>query len=155
MNKELMHMVSDSLFRLKFLVGKQFMKPIREIERDKGELPPGYIHIMRWMLAKGNHPVSMTDLAGANCISKPNLTTMMDRLYADGLIERLADPNDRRIVNVHLTEGGIDFLNQHKIRMTNFLVERLSLLEDPELERLKKALDDLAEIITIMAEREK
>ena len=155
MSKELRQMVSESLMRLKFMVGNQFMKPIRDIERESSELSPGYIHIMRWLLSHGNAPVSMTDLAAAACISKPNLTTMIDRLIADGFVERSADANDRRVVNVSLTEAGIKFLYDHKKRMGNFIEERLSLLSDDELKRLKKALDEIAEIIRIIAEKQR
>jgi Transcriptional regulators len=154
MNKELIQMVSESAIRLKFLLGSQFMKPIREIERECSELSPGYIHIMRWMMSKGNAPVSMTDLAASACISKPNLTTMVDRLISDGLVERSADANDRRVVNVSLTEAGIQFLYQYKVRISEFIESRLSLLGDSELENLKKALDDIVVILKILAEKQ-
>lgn len=35
MNKETMKTISESAVKLKFLLGKQFMRPIREIEREK------------------------------------------------------------------------------------------------------------------------
>ena len=154
MNKELMKTVSESLIRLRFLVGSQFVKPIKEIERERTGLPPGYIHIMGWIKSKET-PVSMTDLAQKAFISKPNLTTMVDRLCDEGMVERLADPNDRRIVNVGLTQKGIDYLNQHKAEIMEFIVNRLSLLDDPDLERLKNSLDEIADILSIMEDKKK
>lgn len=153
MNKELIKTVSESLIKLRFLVGSQFVKPIKEIERERVGFPPGYIHIMGWMKSKGE-PVSMTDLASAACISKPNLTTMIDRLCEEGMVERLADPNDRRIVNVGLTKKGSDYLNQHKEEIMNFIVNKLSLLEDADLERLKNSLDEIADILKILKENQ-
>ena len=153
MNKELVQTVSESLIRLRFLVGSQFVKPIKEIERERSELPPGFIHIMSWMYSKGI-PVSMTDLASKACISKPNLTTMIDRLCEEGMVERFADPNDRRIVNVALTAGGKDFLHRHKAEIMEFIVKKLSLLDDPDLEKLKGALDDIADTLNNMKEKQ-
>jgi DNA-binding MarR family transcriptional regulator len=34
------------------------------------------------------------------------MTTLMDRLEADGLVRRVADPADRRSVRAELTKGG-------------------------------------------------
>ena len=153
MNKELVQTISESLLRLRFLVGSQFVKPIKEIERERSEFPPGYIHTMSWMYSKGV-PVSMTDLASKACISKPNLTTMIDRLFEEGMVERLADPSDRRIVNVALTQEGKEFLHRHKAEIMGFVVKKLSLLEDPDLEKLKKALDDIADILNNMKEKQ-
>jgi DNA-binding MarR family transcriptional regulator len=96
MNEELLKTISESLIRLRFLVANQFVKPIKEIEREKSELSPGHMHIMGWIKSKGNLPVSMTDLAAKTCISKPNLSAMVDRLCTEGLVERLPGFNDRR-----------------------------------------------------------
>ena len=153
MNKELMQTVSESLMRLRFSVMNQFMKPMREREREKSEFPPGFMHVLGWMKSKGV-PVSMTDLASASFISKPNLTTMVDRLCADGLVERSADVNDRRIVNVALTKKGMDFLCRHKAEVAEFVESRLSLLNDVELDKLKHALDDLTDILDVIGEKQ-
>ncbi len=155
MNKETMKTISESAVKLKFLLGKQFMRPIREIERKGTELPPGFIHIMRWLQSKGNNPVSMTDLANAACVSKPNLTTMVDRMCQEGLMERSADEHDRRIVNVAMTPHGIDFLKKHGDAVNALIEKRLALLEDPELDKLQNALYDLIDILKIMEEKEK
>ena len=153
MNKELMQTVSESLIRLRFLVVTQFMKPMREKERERNEFPPGYMHIMGLLKSKGA-PVSMTDLAAASFVSKPNLTTMVDRLNADGLVERSSDVNDRRIVNVALTEKGKDFLCRHHAEVVEFIESRLALLDDAELEKLKHAMDDIADVLHSMGEKQ-
>ncbi|HVI42146.1 MAG TPA: MarR family transcriptional regulator [Anaerovoracaceae bacterium] len=153
MNRELMQTVSESLIKLRFLVVTHFMKPMRERERERCEFPPGYMHVMGWLKSKGA-PVSMTDLASASFVSKPNLTTMVDRLCADGLVERSADVNDRRIVNVALTQKGLDFLCRHKAETAAFVESRLSLLDDAALEKLKHAVDDIADILDAIGEKQ-
>ncbi len=153
MSKALIHSVSESLFRLRFAAANQFFKPIREKERETCEFPPGYMHVMGWLKSKGE-PVSMTELASASFVSKPNLTTMVDRLCAEGLAERSADENDRRIVNVVLTKKGRDIIARHKAEVAAFIESRLALLEDAELEKLKGALDDMTDIIRLMEERQ-
>jgi DNA-binding MarR family transcriptional regulator len=153
MNEELLKTIGESLIRLRFLVGNQFIKPIKELEREKSELSPGHMHILGWIKSKGNLPVSMTDLAVKTCISKPNLSAMVDRLCAEGMVERLADFSDRRIVNVVLTTEGIEFLNRHKEVIMQFAIDRLAILDKSELEKLKAAIDDIADVIDVLGEK--
>lgn len=44
-------------------------------------------------------------------IEGPTLTRTLDMLEADGLVERLADPSDRRNKHLRLTDEGVDALN--------------------------------------------
>jgi DNA-binding MarR family transcriptional regulator len=48
----------------------------------------------------------MTDLAEAVVLSKSGLTSLVDRMERDGLIERRADPEDRRATRIALTKEG-------------------------------------------------
>jgi len=153
MNKELVKTVSESLLKLRVLVVSQFLKPMREHGREKGQYPPGYMHVLSWMKSRGE-PVSMTELADALFISKPNLTTMMDRLCADGLVERSADVSDRRIVNVALTKKGEALLARHKQEVAEFIESRLSLLDDSDLEKLKRAMDDIADVLAALDQKQ-
>lgn len=50
---------------------------------------------------------SVTDLARAADLNPGAMTRLLDKLEAKGLIERVADPADRRALHIHLTEPGI------------------------------------------------
>jgi len=112
------------------------------------------MHVLNLLKSK-NGPVSMTDLAEASFISKPNLTTMVDRLCAHGLVERSANPNDRRIVNVSLTQKGTELLDRHREDLVAFIESRLSLLEESDLEKLQLALNELIGILEKIGESPK
>jgi DNA-binding MarR family transcriptional regulator len=49
---------------------------------------------------------SVTDLARAAELNPGAMTRLLDRLAAKGLVERVADPGDRRALHIHLTEAG-------------------------------------------------
>lgn len=49
---------------------------------------------------------SVTDLARAADLNPGAMTRLLDKLEAKGLIERVADPADRRALHIHLTEAG-------------------------------------------------
>jgi DNA-binding MarR family transcriptional regulator len=46
-------------------------------------------------------------LAERLAVAKPTLTTIADSLVAAGLARREAEPGDRRVVRLHLTEAGV------------------------------------------------
>jgi DNA-binding MarR family transcriptional regulator len=49
---------------------------------------------------------SVTDLARAAELNPGAMTRLLDRLENKGLIERVADPGDRRALHIHLTDAG-------------------------------------------------
>lgn len=153
MNDELLQSISDAAIRLRPLMVSQFVKPIKEMER--GVFPPGHIRVLFCILANGQKPISMTDLALASCISKPNLTTMVDRLYSEGFVERSADEKDRRVINVSLTDTGMTLLKRQKKEAVSLVENKLSTLEESDILKLKRALDDIIEIIEKMEDKKK
>jgi DNA-binding MarR family transcriptional regulator len=47
-------------------------------------------------LALADEPLTLTQLAERHCCGRSNVTALIDRLEADGLVERTIDPSDRR-----------------------------------------------------------
>ena len=62
-----------------------------------------YIAIKK--LADGT-TASVTDLARAADLNPGAMTRLLDKLEARGLLMRVADPNDRRALHIHLTDAG-------------------------------------------------
>ena len=57
------------------------------------------------LLADGG-PHTMSEIASFALVSASSLTRLVDRLVADNLAYRLADPRDRRRILVHITGRG-------------------------------------------------
>jgi MarR family transcriptional regulator for hemolysin len=57
-------------------------------------------------IAKSNEPVPLRLLAEEQQCVASNVTTLVDRLEADGLVRRVDDPADRRSKRAELTELG-------------------------------------------------
>jgi DNA-binding MarR family transcriptional regulator len=57
-------------------------------------------------LAKGEEAVPLKLLPGQLHCVKSNVTQLVDKLEAEGLLRRLPDPEDRRGTRVDLTEAG-------------------------------------------------
>ena len=60
-----------------------------------------------WRLAEADHGrLRMTDLAGLVMLSPSGLSRLVDRLESEGMIERVACPEDGRAINATITEAG-------------------------------------------------
>jgi DNA-binding MarR family transcriptional regulator len=58
------------------------------------------------LLVEAGEPLTLSDLAARFCCVRSNMTQLMDRLEADGLVRRVDDPTDRRVVRATLTPLG-------------------------------------------------
>jgi len=80
-----------------------------ELQRELGLSLSWYDVLVQLHEAPGDR-LRMTDLAGAVLLSKSGLTRLVDRMNADGLVERCPDPGDRRGTLVQLTPAGLERL---------------------------------------------
>lgn len=83
-------------------------------------------------------------------ISRSNLTGLCDKLIEQGLVERLADPDDRRIIILKLTTRGIDFMNKHRETIKQQMVKKLDSLDDQDVSRLNDLIDEIKAILNKM-----
>jgi DNA-binding MarR family transcriptional regulator len=58
------------------------------------------------LLADAGEPLALSDLAARTSCVRSNMTHLVDRLEADGLVRRVDDPADRRVVRAALTPLG-------------------------------------------------
>jgi DNA-binding MarR family transcriptional regulator len=57
-------------------------------------------------LVESGQPLTLGELAGRICCVKSNMTQLIDRLEADGLVARVDHPADRRSVHAVITAEG-------------------------------------------------
>lgn len=58
------------------------------------------------VMVSENRPLSLGELAQKLTCVRSNVTQLVDRLEADGLVKRADDPNDRRGVHAEVTKLG-------------------------------------------------
>jgi DNA-binding MarR family transcriptional regulator len=78
-------------------------------------LHPAQAHLLR--LLDPEEPVPMRRLACAMRCDPSNVTGLADRLEERGLIERRADPSDRRVKGLALTKAGVKLRNDFSERL--------------------------------------
>lgn len=90
-----------------------------------------------------DRPMRMVDLAERMHVVPRTVTTLVDALEEDALVERRPDPNDRRSTLVHLTERGRERLEQMLEARRTAAGELLSALTDDEQLQMRTLLAKL------------
>ena len=102
-------------------------------------------HILRILERRGPLPVSA--IGKQLFIAKQNMTTLIDRLMNDGLVERKNDAADRRIINILITKKGVGFLKESMLGLKKIARENLSKLSDEDIESLHSAFRVIRTIV--------
>ena len=90
--------------------------------------------------------MTMSELAKISMMTKPQMTHLIDQLVGLGIIERRPDANDRRVINLALTDKGRVLLEDMKRKVTENIRNRLASLTAEELTQMSVALDTLRRI---------
>jgi DNA-binding MarR family transcriptional regulator len=90
----------------------------------------------------------MSELGKCLLVSKPNITFLVDHLVEDGLVKRVPDESDRRVIYIHLTEKGKQFVQRKKEQALAMITDKLSTLKDLDLDDLSKSLDKVIAVLT-------
>jgi DNA-binding MarR family transcriptional regulator len=115
------------------------MRLFRSIERVDSGLTPQQYRILK--LAGAGEERSAR-LAERLAVAKPTLTATADGLVAAGFLQRAAEPGDRRVVRLCLTDTGRRALERADAAYQTWLTELLGCTADPDdLLRALRALD--------------
>ena len=93
-------------------------------------------------------PLSLSDVASRENLSAPTITKIVMRLENQGLIERLADPTDRRVSLVAVSKNGATLLERVRSSRTAYLHRKLRELSEKDLGLLLAALPVLEALAT-------
>jgi len=95
-------------------------------------------HVLRFV-RRG--PNSMSELAAAKNISRPAISQAVDVLVKKGYINRAQNAQDRRCVDLTLTNEGNALLDSVFKETRSWMKERMKLLSAEELETISKAME--------------
>ena len=119
----------------------------RELRRETESLGVTSRQVTLLWLIRERRGLSLRQLAAEEGISAPALSGHLDRLERAGLIERVRSEDDRRRVDLVLTNDGAAVLKRVRALRTTWLTQRLRELEPGELEAIEAALDPLRRLL--------
>ncbi len=127
------------------LIGAAARRIRRHANRDLGPrgITWGQLRALR-TLARCDGAVRMSELADRLGIARRSTTSVVDELVERGLVERRADPTDRRAVDVAVTPAGFELLDDLRTRRREAATELTSDLSSAELVALRDLLTRLS-----------
>lgn len=108
------------------------------------ELQAVTIHQLEALRLLESGGLRMRELARELDISEPASTALADRLVRNGLVERLADPTDRRTVRLELSGAGRDLMSRWGTHRRQAMTAAFDVLSDRQLSALIDILETLA-----------
>jgi DNA-binding MarR family transcriptional regulator len=92
-------------------------------------------------------PLTPSELAEIERIQRPSATRIVARLEEAELVERVADPTDRRSFTVAINADGMALMNKLRTRKNAYLVKRLRALGEADLATLDRAAEILEDLL--------
>jgi DNA-binding MarR family transcriptional regulator len=98
-------------------------------------------------LDRAGEPKTMSEISEMLMVSNGNVTGVADRLSQAGLLERLADPEDRRVYRLALTPLGRARFREMALAHEGWLAELLADLDGDALRGLQQHLKTLKDAL--------
>jgi DNA-binding MarR family transcriptional regulator len=109
---------------------------------------PGGARAYRLLVTVAEQPLpTQLALAEATGLDRTVVTYLLDGLVTDGLVERRADPRDRRARRIVLTDVGASRLEDFRRRLDAVERHVLGALDEQEAEQLRSLLERTARAV--------
>jgi DNA-binding MarR family transcriptional regulator len=97
-------------------------------------------------------PRRLTDLAAAEEVTQPSMTSLVTQLEQLGLAERRRDLADGRVVLVAITRGGRQLVRERRRVGAQALTELIDKLDEHDAAELNAALPALLRLVDVVSE---
>ena len=123
------------------LVVARLMEPWEKFLKSTAELTLHQYNVLR--ILRGSHPTGLPsgEIATRMISRDPDITRLVDRLEKRGLVARIRGRQDRRVVEVAITDNGLDLLRTLDEHADRFPRNMLGHLGQKKLEQLGVLID--------------
>jgi DNA-binding MarR family transcriptional regulator len=129
------------------MVAARILGPWERFLKAEADLTASQYNVLR--ILRGSHPKALTagEIGERSIARDPDITRLVDRLDARGLVKRARSEQDRRVVEVKITDKGLELLralDPHAQRMPGALIGHVGPRKLRQLaELLSEVLDGM------------
>lgn len=109
----------------------------REILTQYPITPPQFV-ALQWLLEEGD--LTIGELSNKMYLACSTTTDLVDRMERNGLVARVKDRHDRRVVRIHLLKEGERIIEEVIKKRQHDLAQVLQSFSDEEIVFLEKCL---------------
>ena len=150
MQKDLVNKVGADLFSIPSLSSRIVRSKFTKVTLANIEvsLTPLHFEILMLLAEEGSLPVF--EIGKRLVLAKAHMTQLVDKLVEKEMVIREADPGDRRVTRISLTETGKQSLDNLNCIIGEALEKALSSLSGDDLKDLSNSLDKIRNILPKM-----
>jgi DNA-binding MarR family transcriptional regulator len=137
--------VIESMVRIPPIMHRKLYRELfRVVLQQFGtDIAPHHLMIMKMLQESGT--LYSSEIGDGISIAKPQMTHSIDKLIGLGMVEREHDTEDRRKINIRLTQKGRDTVERLDQIMKDLVRNKLSVLSEDELGKLAESFNYIAE----------
>ncbi len=106
-------------------------------------LSPTQYNVLRILRGAGSDGLPCGEIGQRLITRDPDITRLLDRLEARGLVKRARQEQDRRVVQVWIAEEGLRLVDAMDVPVRNMHRERIGQIGRTKLEQLIALLDEV------------
>lgn len=113
--------------------------------RARGGVSPSQLAVLGTII---NHqPLTNGQIADLEHVRPPTSSKIVDALERAGLVERSADPADRRCVRITATPAGASYADEVRAAGRTWIAEQIELLDTDDVDAIEQALPALERLL--------
>jgi DNA-binding MarR family transcriptional regulator len=117
------------------------------------DLTAAQYNVLRILRGAGPDGITCTEIGSRMITRDSDITRMLDRLEARGLISRQRQSDDRRVVRAFISDAGLLLLKELDAPLRKFIKNQMAGLGENDLKKLVKLLDKIRGNITEQGEK--
>jgi len=136
--------VAQNMFHVLPLIKKRLLH-MDLVQKEHGT-PLSHVQVLAMLQDVGT--MSVSEISRRLGIAKPNITPLVDRLFAAGYVDRQHDENDRRVVNIVLLPAGEEKLAAIRATIARQIQVQAEDLSVTEFRELSESLSSVVRILS-------
>jgi DNA-binding MarR family transcriptional regulator len=109
----------------------------------QADLTPTQYNALRILRGAGTEGASCTEISDRMVTMDSDITRLLDRLEARGLISREREAKDRRRIQTHISEQGLRLISELDGPVTEYHRQQLGFLGEKKIAILIKSLEEI------------
>ena len=148
MKNSILDSVAEDLFSTLPLIDRSIRRKLLKtaLTSFSEDITPPHFEIMKLLEEAGT--LHVAEIGERLTIARPQMTHLIDKLVDLDIVERQTNIEDRRMLNITLTNKGKKIFKEHDSHIKNATRETLSCLTDEELRELSASLRKLRDIFS-------
>lgn len=120
------------------------IRPIKQLLDDGISLEMYYC--LQTLREKGM--MSMTEFAEYVQIPKHQMSKLSNKLFEQGLIERIYNPKDRRITQIKITDKAAEYMDHFLEENAGCFIDFIEKMDEEEMERFGRSINEIWKIFS-------